>query len=56
MTKALSIVEALYSGYSLLFLFNNATSHSLYSQNALRIANVNKGIGEETTHITRGVI
>ena len=27
-SKALPIAEALYSGYSLLFLFDNATSHS----------------------------
>lgn len=29
--KALPITEALYLGYSLLFLFDNATSHSVYA-------------------------
>ena len=42
--KALPIAEALYPGYSLLFLFDNATSHSVYIQNALRTAQMNKGI------------
>ena len=44
-TKALPIAEALYPGYSLLFLFDNATSHSVYAQNALRTANMNKRVG-----------
>lgn len=35
-TKALPIAEALYPGYSLLFLFDNATSHSVYAKDALR--------------------
>lgn len=29
--KALPITEVLYPGYSLLFLFDNATSHSVYA-------------------------
>lgn len=33
--KALPITEALYSGYSLLFLFDNTTSHSVYAKDAL---------------------
>ena len=43
--KALPITEALYPGYSLLFLFDNATSHSVYAQNALRTTQMNKGVG-----------
>ena len=40
--KALSIGEALYPGYKLLFLFDNTTSHSIYAPDALQVANVNK--------------
>lgn len=36
--KTLPLVEALYLGYSLLFLFDNATSHFVYIENALCIA------------------
>lgn len=43
--KALLIAEAFYSGYSLLFLFNNATSHSVYAKNAFQVKNMNKNIG-----------
>lgn len=41
-TKALPITKALYPGYSFLFLFDNATSYSVYTQNALRTANMIK--------------
>src|SRR5947208_3955480 len=34
--RALPIAEALYPGYELLFLFDNATSHSTYAEDALR--------------------
>lgn len=34
--KALPITKALYPGYSLLFLFDNKTSHSMFAQDALR--------------------
>ena len=44
-TKALPIAEALYPGYSLLFLFDNATSHSVYADNALYITGINKKSG-----------
>lgn len=43
--KSLPIAEALYSGYSLLFLFNNATSYSVYANNALRTGGINKNSG-----------
>lgn len=47
MTKALPIVETLYLRYSLLSLFELITSHFMYSQNTLRIANINKAMGGE---------
>ena len=40
-TKALSIAEALHTRYLLLFLFDNATSHSLYADDALYITRIN---------------
>ena len=43
--KALPIAEALYPGYSLLFLFDNATSHSVYTKDALQAKDMNKGSG-----------
>lgn len=33
--KALSIVQALYLGYELLFMFDNITSHFIYVKDAL---------------------
>lgn len=49
MNKALLIAQALYAGsqalyagYSLLFLFDNITSHSIYPNNKLRTGNINK--------------
>lgn len=41
--KALPIAEALYPGYSLLFLYDNATSHSVYAKDALQAKDMNKG-------------
>ena len=43
--KALPIAEALYPGYSLFLLFNNATSHSAYVKDPLQVKDMNKGIG-----------
>ncbi len=43
--KTLLIREASYSGYELLFLFDNATSNSIYALDALQVANMNKGPG-----------
>jgi len=42
---ALPIAEALYPGYDLLFLFDNATSHLIYAKDALRTTHMNKGTG-----------
>jgi len=44
-TMALPIAEALYPGYDLLFLFDNATSHLIYAKDALRTTHMNKGAG-----------
>lgn len=54
MNKALPIAEALYPGYSLLFLFDNATSHSVYADNALRSGNMNKGPGGKQSWLRNG--
>lgn len=43
--KALPIGEALYPGYQLLFMFDNATSHLIYAKDALQAVNMNKGPG-----------
>ena len=43
--KALPIAEALYSGYKLLFMFDNVTSHAIYAKNALQVAHMNKDPG-----------
>lgn len=40
--KALPIAKALYLSYSLLFLFDNATSHSVYVKDALQVKDINK--------------
>ena len=49
MNKALLIVEALYLGYSLVFLFYNATNHSFYAKDTLRIKEMNQTL-EENNH------
>ena len=41
-SKALPIAKTLYPSYSLLFLFDNTTSHSVYVNNALRTKRMNK--------------
>ena len=40
--KDLLIAESLYRGYELLFMFNNATSYSIYAKNVLQVAYMNK--------------
>lgn len=42
---ALPIREALYPGYAFFFFFDNATSHSIYAQDALQIVHINKRTG-----------
>lgn len=43
--RALSIAIALYLGYQFLFLFNNATSHAVYAEDALLVRDMNKSTG-----------
>lgn len=40
--KTLPFVKALYPNYSLLFLFNNTTSHFIYTKDTLEAKNINK--------------
>ncbi len=40
--KTLPITEALYPGYSILFMFDNATSHLVYAEDALCTYKINK--------------
>lgn len=47
MEKALLIAEALYPGYYILFMFDNATSHSVYAEDALCANKMNKGSGSK---------
>jgi hypothetical protein len=53
-TKAIPIAEALYPGYQFLFLFDNATSHSVYAHDALVTKNMNKGEGGEQPILRNG--
>lgn len=52
--KALPIAEALYPGYELLFRFDNATSHSVYSKDALCVGNMNKSQGGQQLFLRPG--
>ena len=52
--KALPTGEALYPGYSLLFLFDNAISHSIYAKDALQVAHMNKGPGGQQHFLRPG--
>lgn len=50
-SKALTIAEALYPGYSLLFLFDNATSYSVYAKDALQVSDINKSSGGKQSYL-----
>ena len=52
--KALPIAEALYPRYFFLFLFGNATSHSVYAKDVLQVKNMNKGIGGKQPQLRNG--
>ena len=52
--KALPIEEALYPNYTLLFLFENATSHSIYALDALQVAHMNKRSGGQQSYFRPG--
>ena len=52
--KALPIAEAFYPGYSLFFLFDNATSHSVYAKDALQNKDMNKSSGGKQPVLRNG--
>lgn len=52
--KALPVAEVLYPGYELLFMFDNATSHSVYAKDALRVGNMNKNQGGQQLFLRPG--
>ena len=54
MEKALPITEALYPGYSILFMFDNATSHSVYAEDALCAYKMNKRPGSKQVMLCNG--
>ena len=54
MKKPLPTGETLYPGYALLFLFDNATSHSIYALDALQVAHMNKGSGSQQSYLRPG--
>ena len=43
--KTLPITKVLYPGYSLLFYFDNAINHSIYTKDILQVKDIKKGIG-----------
>lgn len=52
--KVLPIAEALYPDYTLLFLFDNATSHFVFAQDALCTTQINKEIGRQQPWLCNG--
>lgn len=48
------IAKALFPGYSLLFLFGNATSHSVYAKDALQAKDMNRGTGGQQAQLRNG--
>ena len=52
--KTLPIAQSLYPGYKLLFMFDNATSHSIYAKDALQVAHMNKGPGGQQPFLRPG--
>ena len=53
--KALFIAEAFYLRYSLLFLFDNATSHLVYAKDALQVQEMNKSVGKKQAQLHNGL-
>ena len=43
--KALSIAQALYPGYQIIFMINNAKSHAVFAKDALQVGSMSKGVG-----------
>ena len=52
--KALPIAEALFPGYAFLLLFDNATSHATFANDALRTSQMNKGSGGKQAWLRSG--
>ena len=52
--KALSIPKAFYPDYVFLFLFGNATSHSIYADNALYTLQKNKRVNAKQFWLCNG--
>lgn len=52
--KTIPIAEALYPGYSFLFMFDNATSYAVYAENALCVGNINKSSGGKQALLRNG--
>ena len=52
--KALPIAQFLYPGFDLVFMFDNATSHSVYADDALRVAKMGKGEGGQQAFLRPG--
>ena len=52
--KAPPITESLYPDYELLFMFDNATSHSIYRKDALQVAHINKRQGGQQPFLQLG--
>jgi hypothetical protein len=52
--KALPIARFLYPGFDLIFMFDNATSHSVYAADALRVTNMSKGEGRQQAFLRPG--
>lgn len=52
--KALPIAEALYPYYSLVFLFDNATNHFVYVNDALCTRDMNKSLGGKQLYLHNG--
>lgn len=48
------IREALFPGYSLLFLFNNTNSHLVYAKDELQAKDINKKTGSQQAQLRNG--
>lgn len=53
-TKALLIAEAFYPRYLLLFFFDNAISHLIYTKDAFQARKMNKSIGGRQEQLQNG--
>lgn len=52
--KAFPIVKAIYPRYSHLFLFDNITSHLVYTEDAIQIKNMSKKPGSKQVFLRDG--